>query len=615
LDGTEDIIVAMLNCAIMAFNGLTFKEIWNFTIPNSEVISIPIPGYYNDDEIPDFMVKHQIGPGFPVYYYSTATILDGKTGKPLLETPMEDTVSTQMSGLSITVDGFGNDWFLHWSANCFNKEGAKDEYEFMNNPNSDVDLCKLRFNSTLVTSLFAFSQHVEPPGIPLYRSEDWKKLEFNSSVTLKQSENNDNSHFGFNNENEIVSNRFPNQLRNNKNNIVQYKNIKNEDFHKTENFYSNDIKSDNSEDNQLSESFLDKALDKINEGEWKGNKWENDKLKENNAQTDDNYDDMYDDDEERFITSRQLNEIRLQRSDKSNVRYINNDTNDVENQLDPSMDYTNGQSKQNNYYSSLNFNRSSNLDDSSDYMNIPDIDFVDNIKDAEALDDKRKREIKIERRNFKQNESEINAYKVNDSSSQVTTIHENKRRKNRLIKAIREKGIVNFLNRRSKRESKTKAISLKMEKLIGMQRQSPTGTLLSSLRYNKKNSVDLIFSTYWLPPIITPLILLPKDLECIRKAEEKLGKKVLLKAKNVIASNCLANRGVNYQSYNEETDKENSRIGIGQMTLYRMQLQCVCPEDMLPGQKCKDISRQQSWPGHLGGSGNGYFEILKAQNS
>ncbi|XP_001604173.1 uncharacterized protein LOC100120537 isoform X1 [Nasonia vitripennis] len=610
-DGTEDIIVAMTNATIMAIDGLTFKEIWNFTIANSEVISIPVPGYYNDDKIPDFMVKHQIGPGFPVYYYTSATILDGKTGKPLLEAPMEDSLSAQMSGLSVTVDGYGNDWFLHWSADCLGVEGAKDAYEFVKTPNADADLCKLRFNSTLVTSLFAFSQHVEPPGISLYRSEDWRRLEFNNSIDpRKAAQDYANSHSAFSNtDGEIVSNRSPSRKsKYRKNNEARHKSVENDEFAEPDNYYprSKNIKYDNMRDDQAGESFLNKALDELNEDGWKSDKWDNDKSKDN-VQTDDNYDDTYDDDEERMIASRQLNEIRLQRSEKSNARYINNDTNDVENQLDPSMDYTNGQSKQNNYYSSLPFNRSNNADDGSDYMNIPDIDFVDNIKDAEALDDRSRRSIKDNESALKQNESEKDSKSIKNRLSKVNKRDTNMRKKNPLSKIAFDYRMARFFNRRLKKEADDKDFSYLP---TGLQRQPPTGILLPSLKSDKKNPVDLVFSTYWLPASNTPFVLLPKDLQCIREAEENAEEKLSSDEREAIITSCLANRGVNYQSYQEATDKENVKIALGQMTLYRMQLQCVCPEDMLPGQTCKDISKQQSWPEHLGASGSGYFEPL-----
>lgn len=60
----------MYNTTVVAFDGITFKQLWNFTISNSETLSAPIPGYFNNDNVTDFLVKYQIGLGFPVYYYS-----------------------------------------------------------------------------------------------------------------------------------------------------------------------------------------------------------------------------------------------------------------------------------------------------------------------------------------------------------------------------------------------------------------------------------------------------------------------------------------------------------------------------------------------------------------
>lgn len=580
-DGTEDIIVAVFNSTIIAFDGLTFKEIWNYTLPNSEVISIPVPGYYNDDQVPDFMVKHQIGPGFPVYYYTQATVIDGKTGKPLLESSIVDTMSAQMSGLSVTVSGFGNDWFLHWSADCIGKEGAKDEYQFVQSSDPDADLCKLRFNTSLMTSLLAFSQHVEPPGLSLYKSEDWKKLEYNNSIDpRKVAEDYANAHAIFSNSEDVILNKESSQPVNTGN---EGSRKSNDDTYppETNDFYPKSKGIKYSGDERLNENLMNKALAEMNEDEWKENKWDNGEIKER-VQPDDDYDeDPYDDEEERLLANRQMNEIRLQRSEKSSGRYVNNDTNDVENQLDPSMDYTNGQIKQANYYSSLPFNRSSNSDDNADYMNIPDIDFVDNIKEAEAIGSKRKREAQKNDRSYVKNnaQTKINSLKKLQSS-------------------------------RLKRESEEAKNSVK---LSGMQRQSPTGILLPSLKSSKKNSIDLIFTTYWLPSSRTPFVLLPQDIKCIKDAaHQKPDGRITSTEKELITRSCLESRGVSYQPYQEATDKENSKISIGQMTIYRTQLQCSCPEDLLPSQRCKDISNQQSWPQHLGSTGSGYFEKIRA---
>ncbi|XP_058808308.1 uncharacterized protein LOC131673930 [Phymastichus coffea] len=582
-DGTEDIIVAFFNSSVMAFDGLTFKEIWNFTIANSEIISIPVPGYYNDDKVPDFMVKHQIGPGFPVYYYTTATILDGKTGKPILESPMEDTLSAQMSGLSVTVDGYGNDWFLHWSANCLGKEVSKDKYEFIKEASTEADLCKLRFNSTMVTSLLAFSQHVQPPGLALYNSQDWQKVEFNNSIDPKKvAEEYANSHANFENAGDQV-NKYSDDRRKTIQHIQQ-----------SENFYPRgNIKyGDANEEQQDRQGFLDKELDEMSEDDARNNKWENEKPRDNDVQSDVNYDYNYDDVEKRMLASQsQLNEIRFQRSEKnfSTGRYINNDTNDVENQLDPSMDYTNGQSKNNNYYT--NINRSNNAEENVDYM-IPDIDFVDNIKDAEALDDRKKRESRIRRDASKSNQRV--------RKKQIVKF------RNSIAKIVSEYRLEAMFNKRLKREETSAWV-----KPVGMQRQPPTGILVPSLTTEGKSAVDLVFSTFWLPPSSTPFLLLPQDLECIKEAEDKSSKKLSPAEREVVVSECLTKRGIDYQSFQEATDKENSRITLGQMTVYRMRLQCNCPEDMLAGQKCRDISKQQNWPEFLGPTGNGYFEPMK----
>ena len=38
-DGTVDIIMAMFNTTIMAFDGVTYKQLWNFESPGSETYS------------------------------------------------------------------------------------------------------------------------------------------------------------------------------------------------------------------------------------------------------------------------------------------------------------------------------------------------------------------------------------------------------------------------------------------------------------------------------------------------------------------------------------------------------------------------------------------------
>lgn len=69
-DAHEDIVSAMFNSTIVAIDGKTLNQIWNFTVNNSETLSTPTPGYFTSDNVTDFLIKYQTGPGFPVYYYS-----------------------------------------------------------------------------------------------------------------------------------------------------------------------------------------------------------------------------------------------------------------------------------------------------------------------------------------------------------------------------------------------------------------------------------------------------------------------------------------------------------------------------------------------------------------
>lgn len=65
----------------------------------------------------------------PCAYFQT-TILDGKTGKPLLENPIIDTIGSQASTPLIRTEGYGNDIFLYWSSNCKGFEGNSSEFSF-----------------------------------------------------------------------------------------------------------------------------------------------------------------------------------------------------------------------------------------------------------------------------------------------------------------------------------------------------------------------------------------------------------------------------------------------------------------------------------------------------
>ncbi|XP_012277652.1 uncharacterized protein LOC105698194 isoform X1 [Orussus abietinus] len=743
-DGTEDIVAAILNATIVAYDGRSFEQIWNYTVPNSEVISIPIPGYYNDDDVPDFMVKHQIGPGFPTYYYTIATVLDGKTGEPLLEKPFEDSLSGQMSGLSITVDGYGNDWFLHWSADCLNHEGGKNKYQFLKSETlisqTRADICKLRFNSTLTTKLLALSQHVGPSGISLYSSEDWKRVEFNNSIDpRKEAEEylEKNPEFsGIITDTGIpsASERSPKNKNDQKANSLQ-NNSERDLFAERNKYYSDqEIENAASAIYKDPENFKDREVPDINldskisdnfntDEEWSApDKWDKD-----NIPIDREYDTLYEDGDDRGIDPSQINEIREQRSDKGEMKRVNNNTNEYKNQLDPSMDYTNGQTRY-NYYNTQEVNKTKSENDSAKDAIFSNIDIE--YKDAQSRRTSKKRNkavllrgqkevisselqsnpksnqfIKLEKRmkkivetkkaalssssdenvdlkrrlartvmrnvqlnddieihpisetlleNISHNairntreERRININDVprnsindserigkvknkwllennfakpiqNDEDANIEKIFKRESMKNHYQRNADKRSFDKDGHRiRSRNVQYTNRKENQMNdddfnKIDGVQKQPPTGILLpSGSPSSGTTSIDLVFSTYWLPPSEATIVLLQQDLDCISGKKSKISHKIQREENDKIVQECLTERGVNYNLYQEARDRENVKIALGQMTVYRMRLKCVCPEDMLPGQSCKNISRQQSWPAHLGASGNGYFKPLK----
>ena len=68
-DNVRDIVIATFGSNVIAFDGKDFKTLWNVTFDKSESYATIAVGYYNEDNIPDFLVKYQHGRGYPVYEY------------------------------------------------------------------------------------------------------------------------------------------------------------------------------------------------------------------------------------------------------------------------------------------------------------------------------------------------------------------------------------------------------------------------------------------------------------------------------------------------------------------------------------------------------------------
>ncbi|EFN80767.1 uncharacterized protein LOC105186548 [Harpegnathos saltator] len=680
LDEIEDIVVAMFNSTIMAYNGLTFEPIWNYTVPNSEVISIPIPGYYNDDDVPDFMVKHQIGAGFPTYYYTVATIVDGRNGQSLLEKPMEDSLSRQMSGLSITVDGYGNDWFLHWSADCLNYEGIKEKYQFLKGQSlmsqTHADLCRLRFNSTLITKLLALSQHVGPPGVQLYFSEDWKSLELNNSIDPRQeAERYWDSHprpevMDTYADIPLVSERSPKVHKNHrKDGIFRHKDnnlLAEIGKYDSDAVYENfdEFKSHKSRDSAENDAADNLDVNRM----WK----HDDKWTKDNAQLDKEYDGMYgaddggnnEDGEQSMDYSQAI--MREQRSVSSGMALGNSNSTNIsqrENISEETKEVTRNEVDTMNIIVKFQEEISSTTSNTESRSNVKGTTLGVSTTDTSAVTSEPTR-LKNTKVDFEASKvmHGIEILGVTESQKNTDYQERNTPRTDKIADITQQKQIYkdDFSNifqdiddeasieKIFKRESlknlnknkdnrkqtltsssvadKTYKIRLKRQikgklevnggrssEINGIQKQPPTGILLPSIAKSKgRTSVDLIFSTFWLPSSEVSLILSQKDLECIQKALSE--NKLQYKKEDDIVNECLLERGVNYRLYQESMDRENTRIPLGQMTIYRMKLECVCPEDMLPNQICKNISLYQSWPAHLGSSGNGHFKPLRRLN-
>lgn len=160
---TEDIVMAMFNSTVVAFDGLTYKQLWSWHSDQpAETYATPAVGRFNADATPDFFISYQYGPGFPLYYYTHAQVIDGRTGRELLKEPIEMLVGSQSSPLTISTTG-NHDLFLFWFSSCANVTGsdinahlapknlANQELSFNVAPGTNVheqsraDFCQLRW--------------------------------------------------------------------------------------------------------------------------------------------------------------------------------------------------------------------------------------------------------------------------------------------------------------------------------------------------------------------------------------------------------------------------------------------------------------------------------------
>lgn len=180
-DGTVDITMAMYNTTVIAFDGETYKRLWHFVFPSSESYTSPAAGFFNKDNTPDFLVRYNYGSGFPVYFYSNVTVIDGKTGKPLVTPFVKSSSMCNTSPLTASMQGLGNDLFVYWVSDCIGHEGEGGNFEFVEGTNvheqSRADTCKLRYNAKSFSKLRVTNRNIGFPGKDIYYSEDYQDME------------------------------------------------------------------------------------------------------------------------------------------------------------------------------------------------------------------------------------------------------------------------------------------------------------------------------------------------------------------------------------------------------------------------------------------------------
>ena len=79
-DKVPDIVANSVDGRMLAFDGVTYKKIWQVYMPNTEVYSSIAAGYFNRDSIPDFFASYGQGV-WPTLEWSKQFMVNGATGK------------------------------------------------------------------------------------------------------------------------------------------------------------------------------------------------------------------------------------------------------------------------------------------------------------------------------------------------------------------------------------------------------------------------------------------------------------------------------------------------------------------------------------------------------
>ena len=80
LDKNKDIVVASVDGRLMAYDGLTYKKLWEVSLSGTEAYSSMGIGHFNRDDIPDFFISYAQG-SWPNLTWTKQAKVNGKNGK------------------------------------------------------------------------------------------------------------------------------------------------------------------------------------------------------------------------------------------------------------------------------------------------------------------------------------------------------------------------------------------------------------------------------------------------------------------------------------------------------------------------------------------------------
>ncbi|XP_023022317.2 uncharacterized protein [Leptinotarsa decemlineata] len=598
-DGIPDIITAMPNSSLVAIDGGTFQQIWNYTIPVSETNISPTPAFFNNDNVTDFLIVYQKYDQIFNYNYTQTFIVDGITGKSIYN-PIAGSVSTQMSGLLLSFESHGYDMYLFWTSECENVDTLK-KVDLLESKHADEhDECRSQFNTTRILKLHALNQFQEPPGFTVYNSAERKNLEFTEMKTpTKQLKEYYKAHPKINiqslGQSEVDENYnvdpSPPKIR--KYGTSSFR-------HKDHNgglieSYMTVPESHHSEDRtpQMTEPDY----------EWVQNQQE--PLLNNMEKIEPNFDDYQIDDTVPYNQKHLLIKENLENSNRdprSKDRKTNNHTS-------KSISKTRKKDlfgEKNGIYDYRNVRLSRN-------RLLRDVDYIptDIFKDTFIKNE----EMRLRKSKFEQRDVNTHTDKIKEKEEIRKIIdkelEESKKSPTTLWDLESEKEMEDWVdgNYRGKRDINYASSSIS--------KITSVGAIVDSINVtNGSNSIDIVFIKYWIPTHIGHQEMLKQDIkDCIDDkikensedtAVHKYQKTISAEQRILFEKECLEEQeslkiGLDYfqQLY---------KLRLGQMTVYRLRLECKCMSERKNARCAEFLPKdKQNWPSYLGRFGDGVF--------